>query len=128
MLHTWWGSDKLSLICFPQLEGIRAREDGVTWTCLVRDNLGVSSPLHRDAESCWASSESRTGDAEGVHDGVRCQLVNGVVNVTASTAQIWLQPQNRLTGPSRIERASEQGFCGGSQEDGSSDHQTSVRR
>jgi len=38
--------------------------------CLVRDGLGVGSPLEGDAERSRASPKSRAGEAEGVHDGL----------------------------------------------------------
>jgi hypothetical protein len=37
--------------------------------CLVGNGLGVGSSLDGDSDSGRASSESRTGEAEGVHDG-----------------------------------------------------------
>lgn len=38
---------------------------------LVGDGLGVRSPLGNSSEGCRASSNSRTGEAEGVHDELR---------------------------------------------------------
>jgi hypothetical protein len=38
---------------------------------LVRDSLSIRSPLGNSPEGCRASSNSRTGEAEGVHDELR---------------------------------------------------------
>jgi hypothetical protein len=51
-----------------------AARAGDTLACLVVDGLGVASPLHGNAKSCRASSESRAGNAEGVHDELWSRL------------------------------------------------------
>lgn len=38
--------------------------------CLVGNGLGVGSPLEGNSDGGRASSESRAGEAEGVHDGL----------------------------------------------------------
>ena len=42
-----------------------------TWNVahLVRNSLSVGSPLSGNSQSCRTSSEDRTGDTQGVHDG-----------------------------------------------------------
>ena len=78
---------------------------------LVGNGLSVASALLDGANSCGTRSKSRTGKAEGVHDGMRAQLKHVVVNVYVVRRQADLATTSNSLSRTSAENL-EQRLCG----------------